>query len=76
MVHLIQDLHWMLGVRQVSLERCHIRQYNIHECLQALLQLRYVEDIVNSCQQQWQFQLVRYASTLLKYGKGSNVARY
>jgi hypothetical protein len=30
---LIQDLDWVLEVRQVSLERYHFRQHDIHECL-------------------------------------------
>jgi hypothetical protein len=47
---LVQDLARMLGICHVCLKRCHFRQYNIHECLQLLLQLRYVEDIMNSCQ--------------------------
>jgi hypothetical protein len=29
---LIQDLDWVLGVRQVSLEQCHFRQHDIHGC--------------------------------------------
>jgi hypothetical protein len=36
---LIQDFDWMLGVRQVSPERCHFRQQDVHGCLQAFLQL-------------------------------------
>jgi hypothetical protein len=39
MILLIQDLDWVLGVRQVSLERCHFGQHNVHMCLQTLLQL-------------------------------------
>jgi hypothetical protein len=46
---LIQDLDRMLRICQICLERCDFWQYNIHGCLQALLQLRYVEDVVNSC---------------------------
>jgi hypothetical protein len=34
---LIQDLDWVLGVRQVSLEWCHFRQHDIYRCLQILL---------------------------------------
>jgi hypothetical protein len=45
---LIQDLDRVLRVRQVNLERCHFRQHNVHRCLQTLLQLRHVEDVVNS----------------------------
>jgi hypothetical protein len=45
---LIQDFDWVLRVRQVSLEQCHFRQYNVHGCLQAFLQLRHMEDVVNS----------------------------
>jgi hypothetical protein len=45
---LIQDFDWVLGVRLVSLERCHFRQHDIHGCLQAFLQLRHVEDVVIS----------------------------
>jgi hypothetical protein len=45
---LIQDLDQVLRVCQACLERCHFRQYNIHGCLQALLQLRYMEDVMNS----------------------------
>jgi hypothetical protein len=45
---LIQDLDWVLGVRQVSLEQCHFRQHDVHRCLQAFLQLRHVEDVMNS----------------------------
>jgi hypothetical protein len=47
---LIQDLDRVIRIGQICFERCHFRQYNIHECLQPLLQLRYVEDIVNSYQ--------------------------
>jgi hypothetical protein len=36
---LIQDLDQVLGVRQVSLERCHFRQHDVHRCLQTFLQL-------------------------------------
>jgi hypothetical protein len=45
---LIQDLDWVLRVRQVNLERCHFRQHDIHRCLQTFLQLQHVEDVVNS----------------------------
>jgi hypothetical protein len=45
---LIQDFDWVLGVRQVSLERCHFMQHDIHVCLLAFLQFQYVEDVVNS----------------------------
>jgi hypothetical protein len=48
MILLIQDLDWVLGVRQVSLERYHFRQHDIHGCLQIFLQLRYVKDVVGS----------------------------
>jgi hypothetical protein len=50
---LIQDLDWVLGVGQVCLEQCHFRQYHIYGCLQALLQLRHVKDVVTSCQRRW-----------------------
>jgi hypothetical protein len=36
---LTQDLDRVLGIGQISFERCHFRQYNILECLQALLLL-------------------------------------
>jgi hypothetical protein len=36
---LIQDFDRVLGLRQVSHERCHFRQYDVHRCLQTLLQL-------------------------------------
>jgi hypothetical protein len=36
---LIKDLDRVLGVRQVSLERCHFQQHDIHRCLQTFLQL-------------------------------------
>jgi hypothetical protein len=36
---LIQDLDWVLGVLQVSLEQCHFRQHDVHRCLQIFLQL-------------------------------------
>jgi hypothetical protein len=36
---LIHDFDRMLRIRQVCFEWCHFWQYNIHECLQALLQL-------------------------------------
>jgi hypothetical protein len=39
MILLIQDLDWVLGVRQVSLERCHFRQHNVHRSLQTFPQL-------------------------------------
>jgi hypothetical protein len=47
-IFLIQDHDWMLRVRQVSLERCHFRQHDIHRCLPTFLWLRHVEDVVNS----------------------------
>jgi hypothetical protein len=34
MILLIQDLHGALEVRQVSLERCHFSQHDVHRCLQ------------------------------------------
>jgi hypothetical protein len=34
MILLNQDLHGVLGVRQVSLEWCHFRQHDIHRCFQ------------------------------------------
>jgi hypothetical protein len=45
---LIQDFDWMLRVGQVSLERCHFKKHDVHGCLEAFLQLRQVEDVVNS----------------------------
>jgi hypothetical protein len=36
---LIQDLDRVLEVGQIYFERCDFRRYNIHGCLQALLQL-------------------------------------
>jgi hypothetical protein len=36
---LIQDLDRVLGVQQVSLGQCYFRQYEVHRCLQTLLQL-------------------------------------
>jgi hypothetical protein len=45
---LIQDLDRVLVVRQVNLEWCHFGQYNVRRCLQTLLQLRHVEDVMNS----------------------------
>jgi hypothetical protein len=48
MILLIQDFDWVLRVRQDSLKLCHFRQHNIHGCLQAFLQLRHMEDVVNS----------------------------
>jgi hypothetical protein len=36
---LIQDLDWVLGVQQVSIERCHFRQHDVDRCLQTFLQL-------------------------------------
>jgi hypothetical protein len=30
MILLIQDFDWVLGVRQVSLEQCHLRQHDVH----------------------------------------------
>jgi hypothetical protein len=48
MILLIQDFDWVLEVRHVSLERCHFRQHDVHGCVQSFLQLRYVEDVVNS----------------------------
>jgi hypothetical protein len=37
MILLIQVLDVMLGVRQVSLERCDFRQHDVHRCLQTFL---------------------------------------
>jgi hypothetical protein len=48
MILLIQDLDAVLGVRQVSLERCHFRKHDIHGCLQTFHQLRHVGGVVNS----------------------------
>jgi hypothetical protein len=45
---LIRDLDRVLGVQQVSLEWYHFGQHDIHRCLQTLLQLRHLKDIVNS----------------------------
>jgi hypothetical protein len=36
-IFLIQDLDWVLRVRQVSLERCHFRQHDIHRCPETFL---------------------------------------
>jgi hypothetical protein len=36
-VILIQDLDGVLEICQVRLKRCHVKQYNIHGCLRALL---------------------------------------
>jgi hypothetical protein len=47
---LIQDFDGMLKVHQVSIKWCHFWQYDIHGCLQALLQLGYVKDIIKSYQ--------------------------
>jgi hypothetical protein len=47
---LIQDLDRMFGICHVYFEWCHFWQYNIHGCLQAPFQLRYVKDVMNSCQ--------------------------
>jgi hypothetical protein len=47
---LIQDLDQVLRIGKIFFERCHFWKYSIHGCLQALLQLQYVEDIMNSCQ--------------------------
>jgi hypothetical protein len=38
-IHLIQHFDRVLGVRQVSLERCHFWQHDVHRCLQTFLQL-------------------------------------
>jgi hypothetical protein len=72
---LIQDLDRVLGVGQVSLERCHFWQHDVHICLQTLLQLRHVEDVVNFGQGWWQVKLVSHSSTLLEDGERSDVAR-
>jgi hypothetical protein len=45
---LMQDIDWVLAVRQVSLEWCHFGQHDVHRCLQTFLQLQLVEDVVNS----------------------------
>jgi hypothetical protein len=45
---LIQDPDWVLGVQQVDLEWCHFGQHDVHRSLQTLLQLRDMEDVVNS----------------------------
>jgi hypothetical protein len=50
---LIRDLDRMFEICQVYFEWRLFWQYKIHGCLQALLQLRYVEDVVNSCQRRW-----------------------
>jgi hypothetical protein len=47
---LIQDLDWVLGVRQVNLERCHFKQHDVHMRLQSFLQLRHMEGAMNSNQ--------------------------
>jgi hypothetical protein len=36
---LIQDFDGVLRVRQVSLERCHFRQHDVHMCLQAFFSI-------------------------------------
>jgi hypothetical protein len=48
MILLIQDLDWVLVVRQVSFEQCHFMQHDVHRCLQTFLQLRHMEGAVNS----------------------------
>jgi hypothetical protein len=53
MTLLIQDLDQMLRVCQICLEWCHFWQYNVHGCLQALLYLRHMEDVINSYQRRW-----------------------
>jgi hypothetical protein len=72
---LIQDLDWVLGVRQVSLQRCHFRQHDIHRCLQTFLQLQHVEDVMNSSQGWWQVQLLSHSPTLHEDGERSDVVR-
>jgi hypothetical protein len=76
MILLIQDLDRVLRIGEICFERCHIQQYNIHGWLQALLQLRYVEDVVNSYQRWWQFKLACHGSMLVNNMELSNVARY
>jgi hypothetical protein len=66
---LIHDLDQVLKISQICIERCHFEQYNIHMCLQALLQLGYMEYVMNSCQRWWQFKLVFHVSTLLMSGE-------
>jgi hypothetical protein len=72
---LIQDLDWVLGVRQVSLEWCHFRQQDVYRCLHTFLQLRHVEDVVNSSLGWWQVKLVSHSSTLLEDEERSDVVR-
>jgi hypothetical protein len=48
MILVIQDHDRVLGLRQVSLERCHCRQHDIHVWLQIFLQLRHVKGVVIS----------------------------
>jgi hypothetical protein len=36
---LIQDFDWVPREQQVSLERCHFWQHNVHGCVQTFLQL-------------------------------------
>jgi hypothetical protein len=75
MILLIYYLDRVLGIGQICFERCHFRQYYIHGCFQTLLQLRHVEDVMNSCQGWQKLQFVCNGSTLLQNGKRSDVVK-
>jgi hypothetical protein len=47
---LIQNLHWVLQIRQVSIERRDVINNDIHERSQTLLQLGDVEHIMHTHQ--------------------------
>jgi hypothetical protein len=59
----------MLGIEQISLKRCNILNNNISGGIKTVLELRYMEHIVHTCQGWQQLQLVSHSSKLLENQK-------
>jgi hypothetical protein len=65
----------LLGIGQISLERCDIIDNDINGCLQTFHELGYVEHVMHTHQGWRQIQLVSHGSKLLENQKQTNVAR-
>jgi hypothetical protein len=75
LILLTQQLHRVLGIGQIGLERCDIIDNDISGCLQVFLELRDMEHIMYTHQGWWQLQFVSHGSKLLQNRKQTNVAR-
>jgi hypothetical protein len=63
-IMLTKQLHQMLEIGQIGLERYDIIDNNISGCLQAFLELGDMEHIMNTCQGWQQLQFVSHDSKL------------